>query len=453
MNSLERRSTFALSSIFALRMLGLFMIIPVFSVVGRQYQGATPGLIGLAVGIYGLAQACLQIPFSLLADRFNRKILIVIGLALFSLGGAVAGLSHSIEGVIIGRALAGAGAVSAVVMALLSDVTREEERSKAMAIMGMSIGLSFVTAFSVGPWLTHQVGISGLFWLTTVMGLLAMLMLVLVPKVERHHRPVEQSYAMQLKHVLMMPQLNRLHLSIFMLHLLMTAMFVYLPSQLIYQAHIPLAQQGWVYLPLLIVGALTAIPGILWAEKRQKMRHIFLAAIATIALGLFIMALGHGQKWYLLTGIGLFFIAFNVMEALLPSWLSKIAPLQSKSTAMGVNSTAQFLGAFFGGVLGGQLLKWHDNHWGWLSLAVLSTVWIVLALGLRQPRYLSSIVVRIGAETVPAQLSASLLQVRGVEEVIVMPQTAVAYLKVDKSQLDDTARQQLSHLVGQPIAF
>lgn len=202
MNPLERRSTFALSSIFALRMLGLFMIIPVFAVVGQSYQYATPALIGLAVGVYGLSQALLQIPFSLWADRFSRKPLIVFGLLLFALGGAVAAMSETIYGVIIGRAIAGAGAVSAVVMALLADVTREENRTKAMAVMGMSIGLSFVVAFSLGPWLTSLVGISGLFWVTTIMGLLAILMLFMVPKTTRHHKNFKQGYLYQLKQVL-----------------------------------------------------------------------------------------------------------------------------------------------------------------------------------------------------------------------------------------------------------
>ncbi len=182
MNALERRSTFALSSIFALRMLGLFMIIPVFSVAGQSYQYSTPALIGLAVGVYGLTQAILQIPFSLIADRYSRKPLVVFGLLLFALGGAIAAMSDTIYGVIIGRAIAGGGAVSAVVMALLADVTREENRMKAMAVMGMSIGMSFVVAFSLGPWLTGWVGISGLFWVTTVMGLAAILMLLLVPE-------------------------------------------------------------------------------------------------------------------------------------------------------------------------------------------------------------------------------------------------------------------------------
>ncbi len=306
MNALERRSTFALSSIFALRMLGLFMIIPVFSVAGQSYQGATPALIGLAVGVYGLTQAILQIPFSLLADRFSRKPLVVLGLLLFALGGAVAAMSESIYGVIIGRAIAGGGAVSAVVMALLADITREEQRSKAMAVMGMSIGVSFMVAFSLGPWLTSLVGISGLFWVTTIMGIAAISMLLLVPKVTRHHRNYQQGYVTQLKQVLKMGDLNRLHISVFALHLLLTAMFIYMPSQLIEFADIPLSRHGLVYLPLLVISLFFAFPSIILAEKYRKMRGIFLTAIGGIVLGLLVLIFGFESKYILLLGLALF---------------------------------------------------------------------------------------------------------------------------------------------------
>lgn len=453
MNSLERRSTFALSSIFALRMLGLFMIIPVFAVAGQQYAGATPALIGLAVGIYGLTQALLQIPFSLWADRFSRKPLIILGLALFAAGGAIAALSDSIYGVIIGRAIAGAGAVSAVVMALLSDVTREEQRSKAMAFMGMSIGLSFVVAFSTGPWLTAQVGISGLFWVTTIMGVLAMLMLLLIPKVQRHYQIVSQGYMAQLKQVLAMPDLNRLHLSIFMLHLLLTAMFVFVPSQLINYADLPLAQHGWVYLPLLVISLFFAFPSIILAEKYRRMRGIFITAIVAISAGLAIMAFGYTSKYVLLLGLGLFFVAFNVMEALLPSWLSKSAPIQSKSTAMGVNSSSQFLGAFCGGVLGGQLLLLAETSWGWGILSVFSVVWLMIAFNLKQPRYLSSLVVSLPESKKIDEWASVLLAIHGIEEVVVLPEKQVAYLKLDKQQLNEQSRQDLSRLLGKELAI
>ena len=453
MNPLERRSTFALSSIFALRMLGLFMIIPVFAVVGQQYAGATPALLGLAVGIYGLSQAILQIPFSLLADRFSRKPLIVFGLALFALGGAIAATSDSIYGVILGRAIAGAGAVSAVVMALLADVTREEQRTKAMATMGMSIGLSFVVAFSMGPWLTHLVGISGLFWVTTIMGVLAMLMLLMVPKTVRHHANRPQGYVPQLKAVLKMPDLNRLHVSVFSLHLLLTAMFVYVPSQLIDFAHIPLAKHGWVYLPLLLLSLFVAFPSIIVAEKYRKMRGIFLTAIAGIVLGLIVLTFGYNHALSLLLGLGLFFVAFNVMEALLPSWLSKAAPIQSKATAMGVNASAQFLGAFCGGTLGGQLLSLNHLAWGWGILAIIAVLWLALSFSLTQPRYLSSMVLRLPETMRNEAWSSQLLAIRGIEEVVVMPEQAVAYVKVDKQQLDADARQRLTQLLGQELAI
>lgn len=453
MNAIERRSTFALSSIFALRMLGLFMIIPVFSIAGQSYQYATPALIGLAVGIYGLSQAILQIPFSLWADRFSRKPLIILGLVLFALGGAIAAMSHTIYGVIIGRAIAGAGAVSAVVMALLADVTREEQRTKAMAVMGMSIGLSFVIAFSLGPWLTSQVGISGLFWVTTVMGIAAIFMLMLVPKVTRHHRNFRQGYLAQLKQVIQMSDLNRLHVSVFSLHLLLTAMFIYVPSQLIEFGNIPLAKHGMVYLPLLVISLFFAFPSIIVAEKYRKMRGIFLTAILGIIAGLLILIFGYESKYILLLGLGLFFIAFNVMEALLPSWLSKSAPLQSKATAMGINASSQFLGAFFGGVLGGQLLMLHNTSLGWSILAGIAMIWLLISFGLAQPRYLSSIVLPLPELKQTDEWTSKLLAIRGIEEVVVMAEQKVAYIKVDKQVIDGTGRQHLTHLIGSEVAI
>ena len=453
MNALERRSTFALSSIFALRMLGLFMIIPVFSVAGQTYEYATPALLGLAVGIYGLTQAILQIPFSLIADRYSRKPLVVFGLLLFALGGAIAAMSDTIYGVIIGRAIAGGGAVSAVVMALLADVTREENRMKAMATMGMSIGVSFAVAFSLGPWLTGLVGISGLFWVTTIMGLAAISMLFLVPKVTRHHRNYQQGYLAQLKQVLKMGDLNRLHVSVFSLHLLLTAMFIYVPSQLIDFAKIPLNSHGWVYLPLLVISLFFAFPSIVLAEKYRKMRGIFLTAIGGIILGLGILIFGFESKYILLTGLGLFFIAFNVMEALLPSWLSKAAPIQSKATAMGVNASSQFLGAFFGGVTGGQLLLLNNTALGWSILTGLAIVWLLISFGLVQPRYLSSLVIRLPESKQTDEWTSQLLAIRGIEEVVVMPDQQVAYIKVDKQQIDDAARQDLTHLLGKEVAI
>jgi MFS family permease len=250
-----------------------------------------------------------------------------------------------------------------------------------------------------------------------------------------------------------MGDLNRLHVSVFSLHLLLTAMFIYIPSQLIDYAQIPLAKHGLIYLPLLLVSLFFAFPSIIIAEKYRKMRGIFLSAIAGIIGGLLILIFGYESKYVLLTGLGIFFIAFNVMEALLPSWLSKVAPIQSKATAMGVNASSQFLGAFFGGTLGGQLLMLQNTALGWSVLTGIAILWLLVSFGLSQPRYLSSIVLRLPEAQQTDEWSSKLLAIRGIEEVVVMSEQQVAYIKVDKQHLDDAARQDLTHLLGKEVAI
>ena len=455
MNASERRSTFALACIFALRMLGLFMIIPVFAIAGKdQYTGATPALLGLAVGIYGLSQAILQIPFSLLADKISRRGLIIFGLILFALGNAIAAMSVDIWQVIIGRAIAGSGAISAVVMALLADVTREEQRSKAMAIIGMSIGVSFMLAFVLGPLLTSQMGLSGLFWLSSFAGIAAISLLLMVPQVSIQHKQIQANYKEKLKIVLADHNLNRLHLSIFMLHLIMTALFVFIPSQLVEWAGIPVNHHGWVYLPLLLISLFFAFPSIIIAEKKKQMRQIFIVAVLCITVALGILSAFYTIGWGLLLGLGLFFIAFNVMEALLPSWLSKIALPSVKATAMGVNASSQFLGAFFGGILGGQLLANSSTKIAWIILLILAFAWLVTTWFLESPRYLSTLTVELKSiQYEISSWSSSVLDIDGVEEVVLLEKDGFAYVKVDPNSLDDDARQKLSLLLNQAVAF
>lgn len=448
MNAIERRATFALSSIFALRMLGLFMIVPVFAIVGQQYQGATPALLGLAVGIYGLTQAIFQIPFSLWADYSAKKPLVILGLVLFAIGGAIAATSTSIWGVIIGRAVAGSGAVSAVVMALLADVTREEQRTKAMATMGMSIGLSFMVAFSIGPALNAHLGISGLFWLTSILAILAMLLLLVVPTAQIKHKQTDHHYKDKFKTVLSNPNLNRLHISIFFLHLIMTALFVYIPGQLVQSAGISINHHGLVYLPLLLLGVTFAVPGIIVAEKKRQMKNIFSVAVGVALAALLVLSEFYASKWGLVFGLGLFFIAFNMIEALLPSWVAKITSSSVKATAMGINASSQFLGAFVGGTLGGQLLAYHHLGMGWFILAIIAGIWLVVSLMMDNPRYLSTLTVKLPAmkeDTHP--WSQELLSIHGVEEVVILQEQGLAYLKVDQQALSDNARQYLSQLV------
>lgn len=447
MNSIEKRAIAGVGGIFALRMIGLFMIVPVFSVYGSDYAQATPFLIGLAVGIYGLGQAIFQIPMSLAADRFPRKPMILFGLILFALGGILAATADNIYQVIIGRALAGSGAVSAVLMALLADLTREQVRTKAMATMGLTIATSIMLAFAIGPMLVASLGIAGLFWLTAAFAVCAMLLLAFIPTPLRvlTHNLADKSIVQQLKEVLAIGDLNRLHLGIFALHLTMTAIFVIVPKQLSDVLGLSVRQQGYVYMPLLIVGFAIALPFIIIAEKRQKMRQVFLAAIALMAAALSILAFDSQLGVGLIIGLGLYFIGFNLLEATIPSWISKKAPVANKATAMGLNSSSQFFGAFVGGAMGGLLLT-QSTLLAWGALALVMAIALALIFPIRQPPYLSSTTLKIPNNTDVQSWSKRIMNIDGVDDIVVMASEQVAYLKLDKQRLTDTSRQQLSQL-------
>ncbi|HCT73311.1 MULTISPECIES: MFS transporter [Psychrobacter] len=452
MNSVEKRAILGVGGIFALRMIGLFMIVPVFSVYGDNYAHATPFLIGLAVGVYGLGQAIFQIPMSLAADKFPRKPIIFLGLILFAIGGMIAANATDIYEVIIGRALAGSGAVSAVLMALLADVTREEMRTKAMATMGLTIATSIMLAFAFGPLLVGSLGISGLFWLTSGFAILAMLLLVVVPTPMRvlKHNLDNKTIGQQLATVLKIGDLNRLHIGIFALHLTMTAIFVILPHQLNEVLGLSVRQQGLVYLPLLFIGFAIAIPFIIIAEKKRKMRQVFLGAIALMTAALAILALGSQVGVGIIFGLLLYFMGFNLLEATIPSWISKRAPVANKATAMGLNSSSQFFGAFVGGAMGGLLLN-QPNLLAWGILAIIMGAALLIIIPIAQPPYLSSTTVTIPKNINIQEWSRQMLAVDGVDELVVMAKEQVAYLKLDKTQLTDDSRQELSSLAQSPL--
>ncbi|TXD98509.1 MFS transporter [Psychrobacter frigidicola] len=452
MNSVEKRAILGVGGIFALRMIGLFMIVPVFSVYGNDYAHATPFLIGLAVGVYGLGQAIFQIPMSLAADKFPRKPIIMLGLILFAIGGIIAANATDIYEVIIGRALAGSGAVSAVLMALLADVTREEMRTKAMATMGLTIATSIMLAFAFGPLLVGSLGISGLFWLTAGFAFLAMLLLLVVPSPMRvlKHNLDSKSIGQQLSDVLKIGDLNRLHIGIFALHLTMTAIFVILPHQLSEVMGLTVRQQGLVYLPLLFIGFAVAIPFIIIAEKKRKMRQVFLGAIGLMTASLVILALGSQVGIGIILGLLLYFMGFNLLEATIPSWISKRAPVSNKATAMGLNSSSQFFGAFVGGAMGGLLLN-QPNLLAWGLLAIIMAASLLLIIPIADPPYLSSTTVTIPKNIDIQDWASQMLAINGVDELVVMAKEQVAYLKLDKTQLTDNARQELSRLVQSPL--
>jgi MFS family permease len=446
----ERRATVGLAGVYGFRMLGLFLILPVFALHAEELAGATPLLTGLAVGIYGLTQAMLQIPFGLLSDRIGRKPVIFGGLVLFGVGSLIAAVADDIWWVIIGRAIQGSGAISAAVMALAADLTREENRTKAMAAIGMTIGVSFMLAMLAGPLLARLFGVSGIFWLTAMMALLGIALIGLVvptPAHSRVHRDAETVPAM-FRRVLRSPDLLRLDFGIFSLHLMLTALFLAVPLVLRDLGVAP-AQHGLLYLPVMLASVAAMIPFIIIAEKRGLMKQVLLGAIACMALAEVFLGLSTTALWGFVAALVLFFTAINLLEAMLPSLVSKIAPVEAKGTAMGVYSSSQFIGAFCGGLVGG----WVHQQFGMAAVfgagALVALLWLLLASGMRQPGRYASRLVSLGAVQGEGagELVARLRGVPGVIEAVVVADEGVAYLKVDRDRLDDGA---LDEIVARP---
>jgi MFS family permease len=446
----ERRATIGLAGVFGFRMLGLFLVLPVFALFAEDLPGATPLLTGLAVGIYGLTQASLQIPFGLLSDRIGRKPVIFGGLILFALGSLIAALATDIWMVIIGRAIQGAGAISAAVMALAADLTREEQRTKAMATIGMTIGVSFMLAMLIGPALGEMFGVNGIFWLTTVMALLGIALVGLVVPSPTHsfvHRDAETVPAM-FQRVLRNFNLLRLDFGIFTLHLILTGLFLAVPLVLRDLGLEP-ARHGLLYLPVM-VGSLAAMaPFIILAERRGVAKQVFLGAIGSMIVAQLALGYTVGDFWGFVAALVLFFTAINLLEAMLPSLVSKFAPVEAKGTAMGVYSSSQFVGAFCGGLIGG----WVHQQFGMAAVfsagAAAATVWLIVASGMGQPGRYASRLVNIGPPHSEAaiDLVQRLRGVPGVVEAVVVAEEGVAYLKVDRDRLDDRA---LDEIVARP---
>jgi MFS family permease len=439
MNKKERRASFSLASIYAFRMLGLFMIYPIFSLYAQQLPDATPFLIGLALGIYGLAQAVLQIPFGMLSDRIGRKAIITFGLILFALGSLLAAHAHTLTGIIWGRVFQGAGAIGSSLTALVADSTRDEHRLKAMSIVGMTIGLSFTLAIIVGPILNTWIGVPGIFALTAVLAVIAIVVLWFVvptPKQIRHHRDSQPS-GKKFLHALKNRELLRLDSGIFLLHATLTATFIAIPLALYHVAHMPINHQWIIYLPAMILSFVAMVPFIIIAETRQKMKAVFVSAIAALALSQGLLWLFHASAIVIAFLLFLYFTAFILLEASLPSLVSKIAPLANKGTALGIYSSAQFLGIFFGGVLGG-LIYHHFSFDGLFGFnLILALIWLVIAITMKTPRALSTKIFHINPETDVQAVHQIKNKIAGIIEIVVDQNEHVVYLKVDKRLLDE----------------
>lgn len=439
LNSIEKRAAFSLASVFGMRMIGLFMILPVFAIYGVQLTGYSPVWLGLAIGAYGLTQALLQIPMGILSDKIGRKPVIYGGLVMFCIGSLVAAMSDTIYGVVFGRALQGMGAIASATLALAADLSREEQRPKVMATIGMFIGLSFAIAMVLGPVIADSYGLSGLFYVTAIMSLIGILLVMFIVPNSINSAPKGDHVAAPNK-ILMLaknPQLLRLNLGVFVLHLALTAMFVSLPVMLTNVGF--LVNDHWqLYLPALLLSFVIMVPFMIWAIKNEKEKLVFCSAILVMTLSLVLLWLQHSDLYLMIVVVVLFFAGFNYLEATMPSTLSRIAPAGDKGSAMGVYASSQFFGAFVGGLFGGVIQEYFDGATVFLFSAGLLICWFIIALGmvpLKKSKSLS-FTVNFNDESHAQRIAQKLSEMQGVIESTIVYSDSVAYLKIDEKLVD-----------------
>ncbi len=453
MTATELRATSSLASIYGLRMFGMFAILPIFAIYAAGMQDKPSSfMIGMALGAYGLTQAIFQLPFGMASDKWGRKPVIYIGLLIFAIGSVIAGLSSSIEGVIIGRVIQGAGAISAAITALVADLTRDENRTKAMATIGATIGIAFAISLVGGPLLNQWIGVPGIFLLTAALTLCAMAVVkFLVPDPLKSHYHSDASAApAKVKDVLFDPQLLRLNFGIFALHAAQMAMFVVVPLALAEASELTVNEHWKVYLPVLLGSFILMVPAIIYAEKKSKVKPVFIGAILLMLIAQLVFAYSIHIFSGIVLSLSLYFIAFNVLEATLPSIISKIAPAAAKGTAIGVYNTCQSLGVFVGGMVGGFL----SHQLGFASVFMFCSgmmfLWLVLAASMKAPPAVRTKMYGLDAsQKVLSNRDADTLKnalkgLRGVVEAEVLPAERTIILKVNKSEdWDETQVYQL----------
>lgn len=447
MTPVELRATWGLGTVFSLRMLGMFMVLPVLTTYGMALQGASEALIGLAIGIYGLAQAVFQIPFGLISDRIGRKPLIVSGLLIFVLGSVIAACTTSIWGVILGRALQGSGAIAAAVMALLSDLTREQNRTKAMAFIGISFGVTFAIAMVLGPIITHAFGLHALFWMIAVLAASGIIItLLVVPNAPNHVLNRESGMVKgSIKKVLANSRLVKLNFGIMCLHILLMSSFVALPGEF-ENAGFPAEQHWKIYLITMLIAFCSVIPFIIYAEVKRQMKRVFVCCVALMLIAEIVLWGAGNHFWTLVIGVQLFFIGFNLMEAILPSLVSKESPPGYKGTAMGLYSTSQFIGVAIGGSMGGWVYGHFDASTVFVVGAVIGAIWLLVSCTMHEPPYVSSLRILLEDDTPDYQALEKRLKAKpGVAAVFIVPEEKSAYVKIDSKV---TNRLELEALVG-----
>jgi len=435
-SSIERRATLSIASLFGFRMLGLFMVLPVLALATGDYPDFTPLMLGITLGAYGLTQAILQIPLGLLSDRIGRQPVIIGGLLMFIAGSIVAALADTMIGLVIGRALQGTGAIASTLMALVADLTGEQNRSKAMATIGGSIGFSFMLAMILGPLLAANFGLPSVFWVTAALGVVGIFIAqFLVPKAVSMRRNREaMTDAQQIRGLLAESNLMRLNIGIFSLHFALMAAFVAIPTMLSDELSISGGNLSWIYLGLLGGGFFVMLPVMIMAEKLGYQKLVFVAAVALMALTTAVLS---SQRGPVLTPLMLllFFAAFNLLEATLPSWLSKLCPVGNRGTAMGIYSTSQFFGAFAGGLAGG----WSMHQFGldglFVTISLVLLAWAFVSTGLQSPRPLQTLVLSVG-NLEQQDFLKIVSNITGVEDILLVKGEQLAYVQIDRLQVD-----------------
>ena len=447
MTTEELRASLGLAGVYGLRMLGLFIILPIFAIYAEQLPGGKDHfLIGIALGAYGLTQAILQIPAGMLSDRYGRKPVIYAGLILFATGSLIAAVANDIYWIIAGRIIQGSGAINAAVMALTADLTREDHRTKAMAMIGMTIGVSFAVSMVLSPLLYSAIGMRGIFIMVAVLSVCAMLVVAFFipdPAITRFHSDTEAS-SKRLGEVLRNRDLLRLDFGIFSLHAILMSVFMQVPFLLIDDG-LPTASHWKVYLPVMLLAFVIMVPPIIYAEKKSKLKEIFISAIVIATIAQMALLSFHGTVLSIALALLLFFVAFNLLEATLPSLISKTAPLSSKGTAMGVYSSVQFLGAFFGASAGGFLMQYSGGNAVFIFAIVLLLVWLLTAGGMRSPAAVRTRMYSLPPmdEAAATLLQNRLMQLKGVREAMVVASEQMACIKADVHGFDEMGAKQL----------
>ena len=456
MSQQERLASMSLASIYGLRMLGMFLILPIFSIYASQYNGGTDiQLVGMALGAYPLTQALFQLPYGIASDKFGRKNMIYIGLLMLVLGSVVVALADNIYFVILGRAIQGAGAVSAAVTALLADLTREEHRTKAMAMIGSTIGVTFAISLVLGPAIAHWVGMSGIFWLTAVLASLAILVVKFVvpnPLISSFHSDASTAPA-KLKDVLKNGQLLRLNYGIFALHAAQMAMFIVVPFAIQKTSSLDVNHHWQLYLPILIGSFILMIPAIIVGEKKSKLKQVFIGAVALMLVAQLSFAGLITNFWGVVFSLFAYFVAFNTLEASLPSLISKLAPAAAKGTAMGVYNTSQSLGAAVGSLVGGFL----SHHYGFSAVfvfcAVLMGIWLLASLSMKTPPAVRTKMYHLdNLDELKANLLATnIAKLAGVYEAVAIAKENMLIVKVNiqlTAENQATIEQTILELIG-----